>query len=136
MWDGELMLDATDREWVISERRAGGGCVPLLLMTDEREANHVAIALRASGLDVTLGLRFPEELLAVQPQRVGADAWSVNRDVAPVVAAEVLVRHGLADDHIIDYLARTWELDETDCVAAVAAARAASALVTGRRHRA
>ena len=53
LWDGELMLEATDREWVISERRDGRGYVPLLLVTNEGAANDVAVALRASGLDVT-----------------------------------------------------------------------------------
>jgi len=44
------------------------------------------------------------------------------RDVAPLVAGEALLRHGLDDDRIIEYLARTWALDEIDCVAAVEAA--------------
>jgi hypothetical protein len=46
----------------------------------------------------------------------------MTRDVAPVVAAEVLLRHGFDDDSIAVYLARTWPLDENDCRAAVEAA--------------
>ena len=45
-----------------------------------------------------------------------------TRDVAPVVAAEALLHHGMADDVIISYLARTWELDDRECFSAVAAA--------------
>jgi len=43
-------------------------------------------------------------------------------DVALVAAAEALLRHGIDDDRIIEYLARTWALDEIDCLAAVEAA--------------
>jgi len=46
----------------------------------------------------------------------------VNQDAAPVVAAEVLLRHGLDDDKIIDHLTRTWELDQHDAEAALRAA--------------
>ena len=55
--------------------------------------------------------------------RVGfADHVAMGRDVAPVVAAEVLIRHGLDDVRIGEYLARTWSLDDIDCMAAVRAA--------------
>jgi len=37
-----------------------------------------------------------------------------RRSSAPVVAAEVLLHHGLSDDAILSYLARSWPLDETD----------------------
>lgn len=45
-----------------------------------------------------------------------------SRDVAPVVAAEALLHHGMRDDVIISYLARTWALDDHECCSAVAAA--------------
>jgi len=44
------------------------------------------------------------------------------RDVAPVIAAEALLHHGMSDDVIAAYVARTWPLDEKQCVEAVAAA--------------
>ena len=71
----------------------------------------------------TFALSLSEDLRSVQRPATRADTRNVNRDVAPVVAAEVLLRHGLADDRIVEYLARTWALDEIDCVSAVAAAR-------------
>ena len=46
----------------------------------------------------------------------------MGRDVAPVVTAEILLRHGMADDVASAYLARTWPLDEADCQSAVTAA--------------
>lgn len=46
----------------------------------------------------------------------------MGRDIAPVVAAEALLRHGMADDVVVGYVARTWPLDEADCRAAVRAA--------------
>jgi hypothetical protein len=46
----------------------------------------------------------------------------MSRDVAPVVAAEALLHHGLSDDAVIGYIARTWPLDDLDCRAAVDAA--------------
>jgi hypothetical protein len=46
----------------------------------------------------------------------------VSRDIAPVVAAEALLHHGLSDEAIIGYIARTWPLDRADCRAAVDAA--------------
>ena len=45
-------------------------------------------------------------------------AW----DVAPVVAAQALLRHGLSDEVIVGYVARTWPLDDAECRAAVRAA--------------
>ena len=42
---------------------------------------------------------------------------------APILAAQVLLRHGLADDVILGYLARTWALDERHCVAALETAQ-------------
>jgi len=47
----------------------------------------------------------------------------VNRDVAPVIAAQALLAHGLADDVIVAYVRRTWNLDDIDAEAALAAAR-------------
>ena len=47
---------------------------------------------------------------------------AASRDVAPVIAAEALLRHGLHDDEVFAYLARTWSLDDVDCGAAVRAA--------------
>jgi hypothetical protein len=46
----------------------------------------------------------------------------MGRDVAPVVAAEVLLRHGLAEDVVAAYIARTWPLDDADLGAAMRAA--------------
>jgi hypothetical protein len=46
----------------------------------------------------------------------------MSRNVAPVIAAEALLHHGLSDDAIIGYIARTWPLDDHDCRAAVLAA--------------
>jgi hypothetical protein len=54
---------------------------------------------------------------------LGVDAERMRRDAAPVVAAKVLLRHGLGDDAILSYLARSWPLDERDCRSAVDAAR-------------
>jgi hypothetical protein len=45
-----------------------------------------------------------------------------RRSSAPVVAAEVLLHHGLSDEAILSYLARSWPLDETDCRSALDAA--------------
>jgi hypothetical protein len=46
----------------------------------------------------------------------------MGRDIAPVVAAEALLRHGMSEDVVAAYVARTWPLDETECRAAVRAA--------------
>jgi hypothetical protein len=53
----------------------------------------------------------------------GARSPVQRRDAAPVVAATVLLRHGLDDGAIMSYLARSWPLDEVDCRSAVDAAR-------------
>ena len=45
-----------------------------------------------------------------------------SRDLAPVIAAQALLRHGLHDHEVLGYVARTWALDDIDCHAAVAAA--------------
>jgi hypothetical protein len=42
---------------------------------------------------------------------------------APIVAAQTLLRHDLADDWIIGYLSRTWALDDRHCYAALETAR-------------
>ncbi|MGO9875704.1 MAG: hypothetical protein ACLPVY_18115 [Acidimicrobiia bacterium] len=47
----------------------------------------------------------------------------MNRDVAPVIAAQALLAHSLNDDVIVAYLQRTWNLDAVDAEAALAAAR-------------
>jgi len=47
----------------------------------------------------------------------------VNRDIAPVIAAQALLAHSLGDDVIAAYLQRTWNLDDIDAEAALAAAR-------------
>jgi len=39
----------------------------------------------------------------------------MRRDVAPLIAAEALLHHGLRDDVVMAYLARTWPLDDGDC---------------------
>jgi hypothetical protein len=46
----------------------------------------------------------------------------MRRSSAPVVAAEVLLHHGLSDEAILWYLARSWPLVEADCRAALNAA--------------
>jgi hypothetical protein len=46
----------------------------------------------------------------------------MSRNVAPLIAAEALLHHGLSDDAVVGYLARTWPLDALDCRAAVNAA--------------
>ena len=52
----------------------------------------------------------------------GVDDVRMRRDAAPVVAAKVLLRHGLDDASIVSYLARSWPLDERDCRSALDAA--------------
>jgi hypothetical protein len=47
----------------------------------------------------------------------------VNRDVAPVIAAQALLAHNMDDDVIVAYLQRTWRLEDIDARAALAAAR-------------
>lgn len=39
-----------------------------------------------------------------------------------MVAATVLLRHGLDDEAIVSYLARSWPIDERDCRSALDAA--------------
>jgi hypothetical protein len=51
-----------------------------------------------------------------------ADAESVNRDVAPVIAAQALLAHGMDDDAILAYITRTWRLSDADARSALAAA--------------
>jgi hypothetical protein len=58
----------------------------------------------------------------LQRQILRADTERVTRDPAPVVAAEVLLRHGLDDAAVTDWVARTWAIDEHECRAAVRAA--------------
>ncbi len=47
----------------------------------------------------------------------------MNHDVAPVVAAQALLAHGLDDEAVLTYVRRTWKLDPHDAQAAIAAAR-------------
>jgi len=47
-----------------------------------------------------------------------------GRDVAAIVAAEALLRHGLSDADVLVWLARTWPLDNHSCQAALATAHA------------
>lgn len=58
----------------------------------------------------------------VQRARLSVDAERMRRDAAPVVAAKVLLRHGLDDEAIVSYLARSWPLDDHDCRSALDAA--------------
>jgi hypothetical protein len=60
--------------------------------------------------------------LPVQRARLSVDAERTRRDAAPVVAAKVLLRHGLDDEAILSYLARSWPLDDRDCRSALDAA--------------
>jgi len=46
------MMDLTDSEWVIAQRRDSGGYYPLLFVTGKREADELVRALLDSGLDV------------------------------------------------------------------------------------
>ena len=46
----------------------------------------------------------------------------MNHDVAPVLAAQALLAHGMDDHLIVAYLRRTWKLDTSDGDAALAAA--------------
>ena len=46
----------------------------------------------------------------------------MNRDVAPVIAAQALLAHGMSDPIVLAYLQRTWRLDTRDAQAAIAAA--------------
>ena len=46
----------------------------------------------------------------------------MRREAAPVAAAEILLRHGLSDDAVVRYLARSWPLDDNDCQSALNAA--------------
>ncbi len=46
----------------------------------------------------------------------------MGHDVAPVIAAEALFRHGMSDEVVAAYLARTWPIDDIDCRAALRAA--------------
>ena len=45
----------------------------------------------------------------------------MNRDVAPVLAAQALLAHHMDDHLIAAYLRRTWKLDTNDGDAALAA---------------
>ncbi len=54
---------------------------------------------------------------------LGPKGEPVGHDVAPVIAAEALFRHGMSDEVVAAYLSRTWPLDDIDCRAAVRAAR-------------
>jgi len=46
----------------------------------------------------------------------------MSRNIAPVIAAEALLHHGLSDEAVAAYLARTWPLEAVDCRSAVDAA--------------
>ncbi len=46
----------------------------------------------------------------------------MKRYAAAVVAAEVLIRHGMGDDEVAAYVARTWPLDEGEARSVVEAA--------------
>jgi hypothetical protein len=46
-----------------------------------------------------------------------------THDLAPVIAAQVLLRHGMSEDLVQEYVARTWPLEPDDCHAAIEAAR-------------
>jgi hypothetical protein len=57
----------------------------------------------------------PAERLGRQP---------AHRDVAPVIAAEALLRHGLSDDEVLGWLSRTWPMDAAACHSALHAGHA------------
>ncbi len=46
----------------------------------------------------------------------------MKRDVAPVIAAQEFLAHGMDDDVTLAYLKHTWWLDDIDAEAALAAA--------------
>ncbi|MGO9876597.1 MAG: hypothetical protein ACLPVY_22715 [Acidimicrobiia bacterium] len=54
----------------------------------------------------------------------------MNRDAAPVVAAQALLAHGMNDGAAIAYVQRAWRLDPVDARAAVAAAHT----LAGQHH--
>ena len=54
---------------------------------------------------------------------------------APVIAARVLLQHGLADDDVVSYLARAFALDHRRCRAALAVARILVQQEAAARHR-
>jgi hypothetical protein len=51
-----------------------------------------------------------------------ADVEPMHRDAAPVIASEVLLRHGFSDELILAHIARQWPLDDAECQAALRAA--------------
>jgi hypothetical protein len=51
-----------------------------------------------------------------------ADTSPMQRDAAPVVAAEMLLRRGLSDELIRAHLAHQWRLDDHECQDALDAA--------------
>jgi hypothetical protein len=53
---------------------------------------------------------------------IDADLTDMGRDVAPVIAARVLLARGVGDDRVFAHLAKTWRLNDVDLRAAVAAA--------------
>ena len=55
--------------------------------------------------------------------RSHADLSAMGRDVAPVIAAEVLLARGVREDIVFAYLASMWRLNDVDGRAAVAAAQ-------------
>ena len=58
----------------------------------------------------------------VQRAMLVVEAERIRRDAAPVVAAEMLLHHGLTDDAILSYLARSWPGDRGDFRSALNAA--------------
>ena len=64
-----------------------------------------------------------------------ADADCVNRDVAPVVAAQALLANGTDDHATLAYLKRTWWLDDIDAEAALATAHVLVRRERRKEHR-
>ena len=68
--------------------------------------------------------QFPPGWVIVSPRGVGARGSSRNgREHCAGGSPRVLLEHGLADEVIVGYVARTWALDDRHCDATIAAAR-------------
>ena len=65
---------------------------------------------------------FEEQRARVPSRMILADVEPMHRDAAPVIAGEVLLRHGFSDELILAHLARQWPLDEHECQSALRAA--------------
>jgi hypothetical protein len=65
---------------------------------------------------------FAERRSSLPTLMILADVEPMHLDAAPVIAGEVLLKHGFSDELICAHLARQWPLDETERQAALRAA--------------